>query len=158
MDSKIKKVIFVSSTGGHLTELMQLEPLMKLYDSYIVTENQAINKNLDNKYKYYYLLHGTRNKKLLFTFKFIINILISFYLFVLIRPKVIISTGAHTAVPLAFIGKIFGSKIIFIETFAKISTPSLAGKVIYRISSLFMVQWESMKKVYPKAFYKGSLL
>ena len=34
----MKKVLFVSSTGGHLNELLQLKKVMGNYDSYIITE------------------------------------------------------------------------------------------------------------------------
>ena len=33
----MKKVLFISSTGGHLNELLQLKPMFKKYDSYIIT-------------------------------------------------------------------------------------------------------------------------
>ena len=53
------------------------------------------------------------------------------------------------------IGKILGSKIIYIETFANIHTKTATGRLIYPIADLFIVQWESMLKVYPKAVYGG---
>ena len=46
-----KKVLFVSSTGGHLNELLQLDELFKKYNYYIVTENTKSNKYLKDKYK-----------------------------------------------------------------------------------------------------------
>ena len=41
-----KKVLFISSTGGHLNELLQLSPLFEKYDSYIITEKDKANENL----------------------------------------------------------------------------------------------------------------
>ena len=35
---KKKKVLFISSTGGHFNELQQLKPLFEKYDYHIVTE------------------------------------------------------------------------------------------------------------------------
>ena len=81
----------------------------------------------------------------------------SIYYFWKIKPDVIISTGAHTAVPMCYIAKLFGKKVIFIESFAKTSTPTLSGRMIYPISDLFIVQWEGMKEHYPKAVYGGSI-
>lgn len=46
----MKKVIFISSTGGHLTELLQLAPLFPHYDSYFITEKQKNNLSLKEKY------------------------------------------------------------------------------------------------------------
>ena len=35
---KKKKVLFISSTGGHFNELMQLKPMFEKYDYHIITE------------------------------------------------------------------------------------------------------------------------
>ena len=130
----MKKVLFISSTGGHLNELLQLKPMFQKYDSYIVTENTKSNLKLKEEYgdKISFLVYGTK-----------------------IRPKVIITTGAHTAGPMCCIGKIFGSKIIYIETFANISSRTMTGNLIYKFADLFIVQWEEMLKLYPKAVYWG---
>ena len=48
-------------------------------------------------------------------------------------------------------------KIIFIETFAKINTPSLTGRAVYPIADVFYIQWPELKSYYPKARYVGKL-
>lgn len=153
----MKKVLFISSTGGHLSELLQLKPMFKKYDYHIITEKTKSTISLKNKYKdkIDYLIYGTKDHLFSYFFKFIGNIFKSIYLYFKIRPKVIITTGTHTAVPICYIGKLFGSKIIFIETFANSDSKTLSGKLIYPISNLFIVQWESMLKLYPKAVYGG---
>lgn len=154
---KKKRVLFVASTGGHLNELMQLSPMFNNYNYYIITEKTKSNISLKEKYpkRINFLIYGTKDKKLIYPFKFIYNCLKSLLLYIKIRPKYIVSTGTHTAVPICYIGKLFGSKIIFIETFANSSTKTLSGKLIYPIANLFIVQWESMLKLYPKAVYGG---
>lgn len=152
-----KKVLFVASTGGHLSELMQLSPLFEKYDYSIITEKTKSNLSLNDKYpnKVSFLVYGTKDKWLVYPFKFIYNCLKSIYLYCKIRPKYIVTTGTHTAVPICYISKLFGCKIIFIETFANSSTKTLSGRMIYHISNLFIVQWESMLKLYPNATYGG---
>ena len=156
---KLKKVLFISSTGGHLDELMQLEPIFKKYNYFIITEKDKSTNKLKDIYKrrINYLHYGTRQKKITYPFIFIFNSLKSLYLYIKIRPNYIISTGSHTAVPLCYIAKLFGSKIIFIETFANIHKKSLSGKLIYPIANLFIVQWEDMLKLYPKAIFGGPI-
>ena len=155
----MKKVLFVSSTGGHLNELLQLKPLFDKYSYHIITEKDKSTSYLKNEYesKIDYLLYGTRKKPLKYFFVFLLNLFKSLFLYFKIRPKYIISTGTHTAVPICYIGKLFGTKIIFIETFANINTKTLSGKLIYPISNLFIVQWEEMLNLYPKAIYGGSI-
>ena len=44
--------------------------------------------------------------------------------------------------PIAILPNLFGKKVIFIETFANITTKTLSGKLVYPIADLFLVQWE----------------
>ena len=155
----MKKVLFISSTGGHFNELMQLKPLFKQYDYHIITEKDKTTENLKKIYKdkLNFLTYGTSSRILVYPFIFIFNCFKSLFYYFKIKPKIIITTGTHTAVPMCYIGKIFGSKIIFIETFANKNTKTLSGKMVYPIADLFIVQWEEMKKLYPKAVYGGAI-
>ncbi|WP_276861245.1 hypothetical protein [Bifidobacterium merycicum] len=49
----------------------------------------------------------------------------------------------------------FRKKLIYIESFAKISSPTQSGKLLYKFADRFYVQWESMKNFYPDALYCG---
>lgn len=152
----MKKVMFISSTGGHLTELLQLSSMFSKYDSYLVTEKTSSNLKLKDKYKkVFYLIYGTKDYPFTYPFKLLANCFKSLYLYIKIKPDFIITTGAHTAGPMCCLGKILGSKIIYIETFANIHTKTVTGKLIYKFADLFLVQWEEMIKLYPKAVCKG---
>lgn len=148
---KLKKVLFISSTGGHLRELMKLEPLFKDYDYSIITEKDSTTIDLQKKYKIYYVPYSTRSKIISYFFKYTFVILKSIILFIRIKPDVIVTTGTHTVVPICFFGKIFKRKIIYIETYANITKKTLTGIILYPISDLFIVQWREMKNLYPKA-------
>ncbi|MCI6271547.1 MAG: polysaccharide biosynthesis protein [Erysipelotrichaceae bacterium] len=151
----MKKVMFVSSTGGHLSELLKLEPLFKEFDYHLVTEKTKSNISLKEKYKVSYLVYGTKKQLFSYFFKFAFNILKSFYLFLKYQPDYVVTTGTHTAVPLCYIAHLFKRKVIFIETFANAKSQTQAGKMIYPIADLFIVQWESMLEFYPNAIYGG---
>ncbi len=156
----MKKVLFISSTGGHLDELLQLKSMFNKYDYYIITEKTKSNLSLLDKYPHRvsFLSYGsytTLLNKIIYPFKLIFNTFKSLFLYFKIRPKYIVTTGAHTAGPMCLIGHIFGSKIIYIETFANSTTKSKTGSIVYNFADLFIVQWESMLKLYPKAKYGG---
>ena len=152
-----RKIMFIASTGGHLEELMQLESMFSKYDYNIVTEKTKSNLYLKDKYKekVHYLIYGTKHHFLTYPFKLLLNCFISLFYYFKYRPDYIITTGVHTAGPMCCIGKIFGSKIIYIETFANMVTKTVTGRLLYPISDEFIVQWESMKKNYPKADFGG---
>ena len=155
----MKKVMFISSTGGHLDEIMQLKPLFKKYNYHIVTEKDKMTEKLKKEYgeKISYLIYGTRNKPLSYIFKLAYNTILSLCIYIKYRPKYIVTTGAHTAGPMCCIGKIFGSKIIYIETFANINKKTVTGRIVYHFADLFIVQWEEMLELYPKAVLGGSI-
>ena len=157
--NKDKRVMFISSTGGHFNELLQLEPLFKKYNYHIIVEKDKTNKNMRNKYgnRLDYLPYGTRAKLFKYIFIFTWIIIKTIYFYIKYRPHVIITTGTHTAVPMCYLGHLFGSKVIFIETFANRTKRSLSGKLTYPIADLFIVQWEEMKKFYPNAIDGGSI-
>ena len=151
--------IAVGKSRKAIKELMQIKPLFKKYDSYIITEKDKANENLKEKFgeKLYFLPYGTRAKLFTYIFKYLYLCLKTIYLYIRIRPKVIVTTGTHTAGPMCILGKICGSKIIYIETFANTNKKTATGRLIYPIADLFIVQWEEMLKLYPKAVYGGSI-
>lgn len=157
-DLKIR-AIFTSSAGGHFSELCELKELMERYNSFLITEDHEMMKEYKktNKSRSWYMPAGTKEHLFKFLCNFPINIFKSFIVFIKVRPDIIISTGAHTTVPICYIAKVFGKKVIFIETFANITTKTLSGKLVYPIADLFLVQWEEMLKLYPKAKYRGGL-
>ena len=159
MKTKKKKVLFISSTGGHLSELMRLSPMFEKYDYYIMTEKTKSNLYLKDKYpgKVSFLVFGTKTSFWSYPFKLLFNCFKSLFKYIKERPDVIITTGTHTAGPMCCIGKIFGSKIIYIETLANSSTKTSTGRLIYHFADLFVVQWEEMLKLYPKAKYWGMI-
>ena len=84
-----------------------------------------------------------------------INVVKSLYLYFKIKPQYIVTTGVHTAVPMCLFGHFFGSKVIYVDSFANIHSKSLTGKILYKYTDLFIVQWESMLELYPKAVNGG---
>ncbi len=152
-----KKVLFISSTGGHLTEMLELKKLFSKVDFHLITEKTKSTFSLQEKYpgRVNYMTYGTKDHLLSYLFIFPWNCLKSLYYFFRFSPEYVITTGAHTAVPMCYIAKFFRRKIIYIETFANIESKTLSGRLVYPIADLFIVQWESMLKFYPKAVYGG---
>lgn len=154
----MKRVLFVSSTGGHLNELLQLKKTMKKYDSYIITERTKSTIGLKKIYgkKIKFFKYGTKSH-LSYLYIFPWNCLKGLFYFIKIRPSLVVTTGAHTGVIMCYIAKLFRKKVVYIETFANIHTKTVSGKLVYPIADLFVVQWESMLELYPKAVYWGWL-
>lgn len=152
----MKKICLISSSGGHFEQLLMLKRLEEKNNIFIVTEKTKYNKK-DRKINYF--ITQVNRKEKLFLIKMLVIFIQSLYVFIKEKPDVIISTGVLSAIPMMFIGHFFKKKVIYIESFAKINSPTMTGNLIYKknIADQFYVQWESMLKFYPNAIYKGGI-
>lgn len=137
-------------------ELMQLLPSVKDKKYYIVTEKNVASMDTVKKHPHHYLVQQERGG-LGFLFKFGWNILLSFIYFVRERPTTVITTGAGASYPTCLFARIFKARIIYVESFAKLDTESVTGKMVYPFANYFFVQWPELKKVYPNGIYSGTV-
>lgn len=151
-----KKVCLVSSTGGHFMELMQLLPALEGNDFYIVTERNLSTAPIVEKYPHYYLVQQQR-RGWMFPLKFAYNIMMSAIYLLKEKPSIVITTGAGASYPTCKLAKMFGGKVIYIESFAKLNNESITGRMIYPFADKFFVQWPEMLLVYPRAEYHGTV-
>ena len=88
----MKKVVFISSTGGHLTELLQLKPMFEKCEYTLITEKTKSNQNLIDQYPghVHYLAYGTKQHLFKYLFVFAYNILLSFFIFLKVKPDAIV--------------------------------------------------------------------
>ena len=147
------KVCLVGSSGGHLTHLYMLKPFWNDKNRFWVTfDKMDANSILKDEKVYHCYFPTNRN---------VINLIKNTFLAIKIlhkeKPDIIISSGAAVAVPFFWLGKIKGVKTVYIEVFDRIDKPTLTGKLVYPVTDKFIVQWEEMKKVYPKAINLGSI-
>ena len=147
------KICFAASSGGHLEEISNLTKLKEGRDCFLFTEKSEFS--LSGFCDRVYYVDQINRKELLFLFKFIRLFFQSGKVLMREKPDCIVTTGALAAYPISLLAKLTGKKIIYIETFARIDTASLTGKLMYPISDLFIVQWEDSIKFFPKAVYGG---
>ena len=155
MERKEIKICFAASSGGHFEQLLMLKKLMEKYDSFIVTE-KTLYAPLFDDIKLYYMKQVNR-KEFTFIFRMIANLFRSLHIFFREKPDVLITTGAMAMIPMCLIAKMFRKKMIFIESFAKVTSPTKTGKLMYKFADRFYVQWESMLEIYPDAIYLGGI-
>ena len=150
-----KKICFVASSGGHWEELLCLKEIAHENETFYVTEKGG---QLDDcKLSDVYLFSQINRKETLFLIHFLCVMVKALYIILKEKPDVVITTGALLSYPFCLMAKIIGKKVIYIESFARVYDASLTGKLVYPFADLFIVQWESLLKCYPKAVYKGSI-
>ena len=173
--SKLNNIVmFACNQGGHFSQMMALSELFGKYDSVLVTDNVHASKEIMPALNVigmieYAMSMARKRKELKEKGKEEKSRLQSLRSYLLLfdecrriwnryRPSVIVTTGSNIAVGLFLYGWIRGSKLIFIETRAKVYSKTVTGKIVGRLADKVFVQWPEMLSVYPNAEYCGTLV
>ena len=141
-------VCIVSSCGGHLTEVRRLRAAYAHRPHFYVL-NDRIELPDDMRNKTVFIRHAERDVGVL------INVFEAWRILRAERPTLILSTGAGPVVPFCLVGKLLRIPTVFIETFTRVSAPSMTGKIMYRLTGYFFYQWKSLEKFFPRATHGG---
>lgn len=153
--AKPGKLCFAASSGGHLEEISRLAGLRDQYEIFLVTEKGGFAElNICNSV---YYLSQINRKEILFIPKLIKTFFQSLRVLLKEKPYYIISTGALATFPICLLGKLMRKQVIYIESFARVDTASLTGRLMYHIADLFIIQWEELQDIFPKAVYGGGI-
>lgn len=167
-------VMFACNQGGHFSQMMALKQLFGEYESVLVTDNIYVSKDKTPSLKdigaIEYSMGMARQRKRLqekgrekkSRWQSLGGYLSLFAesrrIWKKYRPAIIITTGSNIAVGLFMYGWLRGSKLIFIETRAKVYSKTVTGKIVGKVADKIFVQWPEMKAVYPNAEYCGTLV
>lgn len=148
-------ILLTASSGGHLDEISNLDLLGETYEAILLTEKT--NCNISSWYDRVYYVPQVNRKELKCIPKLISNAFISLRVLLRHKPEAVISTGALATIPVCLLAKIKGIKVVYIESFARMDSPSRTGRLMYKIADKTIVQWKAVQKFYPDAIYGGSI-
>lgn len=152
LDNKQRvKVAVACSPGGHLVQARQMAPVYEQYDHFYVTFSGGIAEEM----KKYAALHAIPDLHRYNPLTWIANAAAAFGVARRERPDVVISTGAGAVVFFCLFAKLFGAKLIFVESMAKVVRPTWSSRILYPVADLFLVQWPGLVKFFPKAKFLG---
>ena len=60
-------------------------------------------------------------------------------------------------IPICLIAKFNRKKLIYIESYAKVSSGTETGHFLYKYADRFYIQWKALRKVYPDGRYVGGI-
>lgn len=155
MENKYKKICLAASSGGHYEQILMLKQLLKEYDGFILTEKTPYIADAEG-IKTEHVLQVNREDWDCWL-RLIANAFISLDIYLKKKPDIVICTGALAMIPMCLLVKFFGGRLIFIESFAKVTAPTKTGRFLYKYADKFFVQWETMKTFYPDAEYLGGI-
>ncbi len=161
--NRAEEVLLVYGKGGHTAQMHRFigNAPDELKNKKLVVLSDVTAKNTDFIEQFY--CAEARDK-----FSYIKNLFVFIAYFfwalvqmvrILFKYKVtgMISTGPGVAVVPAVICRLFSIKVVYFESWSRIYTPSLAGKIMYRIANVFIIQHKSLQKFYPQGIFSGRL-
>jgi UDP-N-acetylglucosamine:LPS N-acetylglucosamine transferase len=138
-EAPLPKVMLVCSPGGHLFQMFCLEPAWTdLERTWVTLEAPDAAYLLEDERVV--LARGPTNRS---ARALLANLRLAWRVVRSERPDAILSTGAALAFPFFLAGKLFGAKLIFVESLTRTERLSLTGRLVYPFADACFVQWPS---------------
>jgi UDP-N-acetylglucosamine:LPS N-acetylglucosamine transferase len=148
------KVLLVCSPGGHLQQMLALEPAWRgMERAWVTLPGADVGYLLADEEVT--LGDGPTNRSLK---RLVSNLGLAWKLLRRERPDAILSTGAGLAVPFFLVGKLLRIRLVYVESVTRTENISLSGRLVYRLADRFFVQWPRAAKRRRRATYAGSVL
>jgi UDP-N-acetylglucosamine:LPS N-acetylglucosamine transferase len=146
--------LLVASSGGHLLQLVQLrDQWLPEERSWVTFDMPDARSLLADEAEVIYAHHPT-NRSLRNLAR---NLVLAFRVVHRVRPRAVVTTGAGVAVPFCYVGRLFRARVVYIESFSRITEPSLTGRLVYPVATEFFVQWPQLVRRFGKAEYRGAI-
>jgi UDP-N-acetylglucosamine--N-acetylmuramyl-(pentapeptide) pyrophosphoryl-undecaprenol N-acetylglucosamine transferase len=154
--AKLPKLCLAASGGGHIRQLLDIEPVWSQYPRFFVTEHSAIGDELAANHQVYFVDHfAVGQARLGQPFKMLAAAARNFWqalrLIAKERPDVVISTGAGAVFWTCLFARLFGARFVLIESFARFDHPSKFATMARLIASKTVVQSAKLKAVWTDA-------
>lgn len=146
-------VLLVCSSGGHLLQLLALREAWQDVARTWVTFDKSDARSLLRDERLVFA-HGPTNRSLRNLGR---NLLLAWRICRRTRPAVILTTGAGVAVPFAWIGRLHGARVVYVESFTRISSPSLSCRLIAPFADRVYVQWPELAPAVRRSRYAGNV-
>lgn len=147
------RVLLVCSPGGHLAQMLCLEESWRNLDRAWVTLESLDSDHL-LEHERVVIANGPTNRSVL---ALLANLRLAWQVVRRERPDAILSTGAALAVPFFLIGKLYGAKLVFVESLTRTRKLSLTGRLVYPLADVCFVQWPDAARR-AKTRFAGNLL
>lgn len=150
------KICLAASGGGHVRQLLDLEPVWSAHDYFFVTEDTALGASLADRHRTYFVPHvAVGQARLGAPVKMVTGAVRSIFRSARIisreRPDVVISTGAGAVFFAVAWARLFGARTVVIESFARFDKPSIFSRVAAPWAHHLVVQSKALASFYPQA-------
>jgi len=136
-----KRILAVSSGGGHWVQLLRLRPALDGHEVAYVSVQLDYAEQVPGA-RFYCVRDATRWSR------WDLVKMIAQVTWVLIRerPDVVISTGAAPGVVALWFGKLIGAKTIWLDSIANVESVSMSGEKIGKAADMWLTQWKHLAR------------
>ena len=147
-------LLMVCSGGGHLMDLLALREAWSGRSRVWVSLDRADVLSLLGDERVL-LAHGPTNRNVPNLLR---NLRMAWGVLRGLRPRVVLTSGAGVAVPFAWVARLRGSRVVYLECAGRVDRPSLSGRMIAPIASRTYAQWPELAERWGSAVYAGNVL
>lgn len=149
---KRRRVLCVSSGGGHWVELVRLTPALNGHDVAFASVSDAYLEQTGGAR--YYTVRDVTRWDLLHWPQTCAKLL---WILWRERPDVVVSTGALPGYFAVRMAKWFGARTVWIDSIANVEELSMSGQMAGKHADLWLTQWPQLAR--PEGpMYRGSVL
>ncbi|MBN1764012.1 MAG: hypothetical protein JW860_02040 [Sedimentisphaerales bacterium] len=146
-----------ASAGGHMNQLLRLLNHAESWPSlpaFYITTMPELARKLEKKGPVYVVGECNRHHPL----KALMILIRGFKIIFKERPDVVITTGSMPIAMVCIVSKLFGTKVVWIDSIANTERFSLSGRLMRHIADLFLTQWPELAEEYDKVEYAGAII
>jgi UDP-N-acetylglucosamine:LPS N-acetylglucosamine transferase len=150
----LAQLLLVSSTGGHLLQLLALRDAWEGFGRTWVTFEASDSRVLLADEDDVVWAHSPTNRNVPNLLR---NIGLAVRVVRRVRPRVILTTGAGVAVPFVWVGRLLGAKVVYVESLTRIDRPSLSYRLVRPCVGRTYVQWPELERELPGSRFLGTV-
>lgn len=150
------RICLAASGGGHVRQLLDLQPVWSEHDYFFVTEDTALGHSLAADHRTHFVPHFAWGQaKLGAPFRMARRAFQSFFrsagVMLREKPDLVISTGAGAVIFAVLWGRLLGARVVVVESFARFEAPSLFSRIASPLAHDLVVQSAKLANYYPRA-------
>jgi UDP-N-acetylglucosamine transferase subunit ALG13 len=150
------KLCLAASGGGHVRQLLDLEPVWSRHDAFFVTEDTALGHSVAAKHRTHFVAHvavgqAKLGKPLTMVRAALRNFVQSARAILRERPDMLISTGAGAVFFALLWARLIGARVVVIDSFARFDKPSLFARIAAPLAHELVVQSAPLGRIFPRA-------
>jgi hypothetical protein len=138
--SRNRRVLMVSSTGGHWVQMRRLEPAFDGWELHYACTDAGHRQSVPQPGRFHACPEASQWARLRLAWQLVVvaSVLLQ------VRPAVVVSTGASVGVFAIALGRLFGARTIWLDSIANVEELSLSGRMAGHFAHLWLTQWPQL--------------